>query len=75
MVLCPVPRVRTARSYPHTKTTHPLRGRGTNTNTAPQTQPQPFLPPHQTMYYLANPDTNKKVVEQDGRYWSESEGK
>ncbi|GBF93866.1 replication A 70 kDa DNA-binding subunit B [Raphidocelis subcapitata] len=31
--------------------------------------------PDQTMYYLANPTSGKKVVEQEGRYWSESEGK
>jgi hypothetical protein len=31
--------------------------------------------PPKTMYYLANPESGKKVVEQEGRFWSEGEGK
>jgi hypothetical protein len=54
------------------------------TSCAPQTtNPSPSPQPssihqyinHQTMYYLANPETGRKVVERDGRYWSEAEGR
>ncbi|KAI8470838.1 MAG: replication protein A 70 kDa DNA-binding subunit [Monoraphidium minutum] len=31
--------------------------------------------PDQTLYYLANPESGKKVVEQGGGFWSEAEGK
>lgn len=44
--------------------------------------PPPYQEPHlpsfcalQTMYYLADPETGKKVVEQGGRFWCEGESK